>query len=810
MMKKATLCSVMVVAVFSLYLAPAYAQRNLALYGMPGLQQASMANPSFIPDAGLVIGLPVLSNITASYSNSGLTLKDMGANGLRLRGSRLAYDQFLPMVEEKNLAYGELNTNLFSIGFRIKNQYFAFESSEHVVGTFHYPKTAIQFGADINAGNHEPGMSYNLNGLSYDLTHFRNFSVTYARDFGRASAGVRLRYLVGLENYSSAGPGVTLTATDATGVYDVLGRLELWAAGVQSLSGQGSYPLGGQGNHGFAFDFGSTYALGDKLTASFSVVNVGGIEWGSGARRKVIQNELKSPGTEIDDVFNSFIYGAPNPNLSYNSTLPTFVYLGGTYRMNNKNTFNLLFNSRYMQGQHSLATALSYSMKINPKLQATLAYSASNGSLLNLGGGFAAQLGPLQFFGFADNLLSAFTPLTSHNTHFTVGVNLVFNPKPKVVVATVDTVTASPTEAQEMLAREMDPDEQQPAPPPQNQPERTAQNTPPPPQNQPERTAQNTPPPPQNQPERTAQRTTPPPQNQPERTAQRTTPPPQNQPERTAQNTTPPPQNQPERTAQNTTPPPQNQPERTAQRTTPPPQNQPERTAQNTTPPPAEGTITPSASPRYTVFQGSIHLESRPEKVDHYYFDVYKVNPDGRRELIRTGREPSGNYKLYLSRGYDHEVNFRNSESAPLVIRIDKEDLESAGPNITRNITLRRADNSGEEEENYQPEPEREEGAPEAEDLMGLSVPELKQEEAEAIQRPVPKEEPSGLWIDQPARSLQLKQDISVYKDMDRNSRVIARLSTGMEIEVLERTTAEWWMVAYRSKIGWVETSMLK
>ncbi len=193
---------------------------------------------------------------------------------------------------------------------------------------------------------------------------------------------------------------------------------------------------------------------------------------------------------------------------------------------------------------------------------------------------------------------------------------------------------------------------------------------------------------------------------------------------------------------------------------------------------------------------------------------MYKINQDGRRELARTGRVPNGDFKLYLDRSSDHEINFRHSDSAPLVIKVEKQELEKAGPNITRNITLRRASYPEEpapapSREKGQPKMENEE-APEAEDLMELSVPELKQEESEAIQRPVPKEEPSGLWIDQPARSLQLKQDISVYKDMDRNSRVIARLSTGMEIEVLERTTAEWWMVAYRSKIGWVETRLLK
>ncbi|MCB0582368.1 MAG: hypothetical protein KDD10_24030, partial [Phaeodactylibacter sp.] len=92
-------------------------------------------------------------------------------------------------------------------------------------------------------------------------------------------------------------------------------------------------------------------------------------------------------------------------------------------------------------------------------------------------------------------------------------------------------------------------------------------------------------------------------------------------------------------------------------------------------------------------------------------------------------------------------------------------------------------------------------------DLMGLSVPELKQEEAEVIQRPVPKEDPLNLWASQQERSLRLKKNASIYKEMDSGSQVLARLSAGMEIEVLERTTPEWWMVAYRNRIGWLEVS---
>ena len=736
----------MVVAGFFLYLAPAHAQRNLALYSMPGLQQASHVNPGFIPDASLVIGLPLISNINAGFSNNGFTLKDIGGSGWGLNGLRLNYETILPIVENDNIAGGGLNTNLLTIGYRLKNDYIAFESSENVVGTFYYPKDAIQFGSDIHNGNFNPGQVYNLNGLAYDLTHFRDFSFVYARDFGRASAGVRIRYLVGLENYSSAGPGLVLTSTEETGVYQIQGQLELWAAGVQSFSGEGSYPIWGQANNtGFAFDFGTTYSLGEKLKASFSVVNLGGIHWVSGVNRSVLANEIESPRTKIDEIFDGFIDKEGAANLSYSTALPTLFNLGSAYQMNEQSTFNLLLNSRYIHGKHSLGAALSYSRKFSPGFRGSLTYSAVKGSLLNLGGGIVAKAGPLQLFLVTDNLLSAFNPSGSHNTNVSVGANLVFHKKPKVEIALVDTAMVAPIDTMALASSE-------------------------------------TPRPSQPAPTTTAPNTAKPSQPAPTTTAPNTAKPSQPAPPTTAPNTARPSQPAPIEKAK---------PPKVA---SPPP----------TTPPPAQR----NTPVRYAIFQGAIRMEGSSEKVNHYYFDVYKLYPDGQRELMRTGRTPGGDYKLYLDRGYDHEVSFRHSDSKPMVIEFSKEELENAGQNITRNITLRKVSsapdtgNLGVIEEKGP--------APEVEDLMDLTVPELQQEEAQVLQRPAPKEENSKLWVDQQPRSLQLNHSVSVYKDMDVNSRVLARLSEGMEIEVLERTTAEWWMVAYRSKIGWIETSQLK
>lgn len=828
-----------VAAGFFLNPALTHAQRNLALYSLPGLQQATYANPSFIPESSLVIGLPVLSNVNASFGNNGFSLRDVGITGWKFQGARLDYDKLLSVVENDNIAAGGLNASLLTVGFRLKNHYIAFESSEHVVGNFYYPMDAIQFGADINNGGYEPGKSYNLSGLAYDLTHYRNFSLTYAREFGRASAGVRLRYLIGLENYTSAGPGVIVTATDDASIYGLQGQLELWAAGVQSLSGQGSYPIWGQGNYGFAFDFGSTYSLGDKLSASFSVVNLGGINWSSSVQRRVLGNKLENPETAIDEIFDRFIDNKSPTPLPYNTALPTYFYLGSTYQPNNRNAFSLLLNSRYAQGRHSPALALSYALELSSNFRATLTYSATNGSILNVGGGIIAKAGPLQLFVVSDNLLSAIDPSTFHNAHINMGVNLAFKELSKKAAVPVDTAVAvipmdsaaiaASGQVEPGLREEVSPIAEpgqsrpqqpvtQPSTQPQTKPRETVTQPSAPPQNQPRETVARPSAPPQTKSQETVAQPSAPAQTKPRETEAKPAAPPQTKPRETIAQPSVLAQTQPRETEAKPSVSPQTKPRETIAQPSAPAQTQPRETVVRLSDlGPISNSSEKETSPagassagKYTIFQGAIRLAGQSEKVKHFYFDIYKVHPGGRRELMRTGRMPGGEYKLYLERGFDHEVNLRNSDSGPLVIKVDKDDLERAGAYITRDITLQKATAAVPEETPARQEPAAEETRPPVEDLMELSVPELQQEEAAGLQRPVPKEEPGGLWVDQPARTLQLKQDISIFKDMDVNSRILARLSVGMEIEVLERTTADWWMVAYRSKIGWVEARRLK
>ncbi len=826
MKREATRWSPLVVAAIILFSTAAFSQRNLTLYSMAGLQQATHANPSFIPDAQVVVGLPLISDFNVSLNNDGFTLSDIGAKGWDPRNAKINYGRLLSLVDDDNVAFGGLHANLLAVGIRVKNNYFAFEAAEHVHGSFYYSKSAIQFAFDINDENYEPGRSYSLNGLAYDLTHYRSLSLSYARQVGRASTGARLRYLVGLENFLISGPGIALTSSADVDVYDIQGQAQLWAAGVQSLSG-GKYPKWGAGNYGFAFDLGSTYAITNNFTASFSILNLGGIKWNSGVNRKSIFDEIQDPDNEIEKIFDNFIDGKPAANLSYSSALPLYVNLGGAYQFSNSRTLHFLLNSRYFQDRTNLALAFSYSQKLSPGLQASLSYSIANGSLLNLGGGLVAKAGPLQFFLVTDNLFSVINPSASHNAHLNIGLNLAFHKKQNPVAEAIpaDTMAVAP-DLVELEAPAPPKDTVATAPPAKAKPQVPAVAITPAPSPKDTVAA-----PAKAKPESPALAKTP---------EQAATPPVK---EPAPAKIPAPVPTKPAPAEPETAKKPAATPEEVTIAGTPP--------AERPGAPAASGPAPGDNKPRYTTIQGAIRIEGEAEKVDHFYSDVYKLHPDGRQELMRTGRFPGGDYRLFLERGHSYRVIFKHPDGEDLVARVDGKALEKAGESISRDITLRKASPVAISTTPADPKPaappaaeparpaetEKKEAAPKKEPVKEAPKKEPAKEPVKEPVKETPKKEPvkaapkkepaketpketkEEKAAEQPVRAeeapeetreVRLIRDVTIYRDKSLDSAMLARLSEGIKIKVLDRSNPEWWKISYAGNIGWIEVSQLK
>lgn len=701
--------TILLAAVLSLAL-PIPAQRNLTLHSMQGLAQATAANPAFIPDANVVIGLPGLN---AGIGNNGFRLQDAGAEGWDMEGLKLKYREVLPLVRENNLAYAGLSANLFALGIQSKGHYFALEASEHINGSFLYPRDAIAFGARLEGAAGSAGDVYQLEKLAYSLSHYRSLSLIYARRVGRVSAGARIHYLIGLENFSSGGNGISLTDAGEGNSFGLQGLLELRGAGVQSLAEGASYDLWGAGNYGFAFDLGSAYQLSDRFQAALSVINLGGIRWDSDVNQEVLFGRLDEPGEAIEDIFDGLVEEEPAAGVYYSTALPTQVYLSGRYQFSPSGAAQLLLNPRFGQGGNSLAASLAYNQRVGRWLQFSGSWSAIDGHFFNFGLGLAAKAGPLQLYMITDNLVSAFDPASQYNAHVQAGLNLAFRANPPLAERTEEVMPeVDDTRIPVVVASPPQPVIGAPA-----------------------------------------------------------------------------------------------------------------------APRPAKG------PEKYAVVNGAVQIEGDDSPVTAFHLDVYKLLPDGRRELARTGHQAGNTFRLYLERAYTYFIRIESWGCERMEMEVTATQLQEAeaplqltaqlkkaapatpvaAPAVVAAVTPPASAPAAERPAAVAPTPPKEEGAPTpvAEPSPAVQAEtQVEKEEPQPVETTIAAE--SAMQVaEKEAPGLQqhtfrLAQDASLLYEMGDTSRVMARLSAGVQVEVLERTTPEWWLVGYRNKVGWIAVAVLK
>ncbi len=120
---------------------------------------------------------------------------------------------------------------------------------------------------------------------------------------------------------------------------------------------------------------------------------------------------------------------------AFDMSLPTKIYLGGTYAVNNKINIGLL-NRLYKNGNISENTVtLSANTMLGNFLSLTGSYSMIDKSTNNIGFGMAIRLGPNQWYLVSDNLLALNDPAKAEFVNLRFGMNLLFGRKhkPKIV-----------------------------------------------------------------------------------------------------------------------------------------------------------------------------------------------------------------------------------------------------------------------------------------------------------------------------------------------------------------------------------------
>lgn len=400
--------------------------------------QNTLINASYIPNGKVFFGLPAMSGVHASYNNK------LSYNNIFTKvDNSLIVDthKILGSLQKRNMASVETNINLLHLGYTSASgaTLYLF-ANERINADILYPRELIEFVVKGNAGLVDETMK--IGKTQINMTHFREMGVGYRYYVEDANLGLgfRLKYYQGFYNLSTPG---NFTADIITEGENYQLNLEMQNAMIRS-SGQKIYSgesgdlathLISNGNSGFGLDFGFEFDMGQYLTISGSVNDIGFISWKEDILNRTLgDTTLRYSGIDlrgIDDVvdvvkdtlvgkFNTYELNED----PYNTLMAPRAYLSGKYHLTSANDITATVATRYIQGQFKMLYGVGINHQVGNFLTASINATKYPQQIPNLGAAVAIKGGPAQFYLAVDQVAYWSVP-DFKSLDFRVGINFI-------------------------------------------------------------------------------------------------------------------------------------------------------------------------------------------------------------------------------------------------------------------------------------------------------------------------------------------------------------------------------------------------
>lgn len=444
------------------------AQESTTLQFMKGFPLSDLQNPALHNDSSLVVvGLPGTSGMYFDFS-SDFAINDLIHKGTGVLADSLVLDidGFHSSLKTTNSIQQNFSMPLFYLGVRSKKSFFSFGITEKVTNRFSFDKSFVTFLKDGNAPY--MGQDYDLGNLIMNAFHYREFSLGYSNELikNKLTIGAKVKALYGKFAFQTERMNMKVE-TAADGSYLNLKSdikinisapitVEYGTDGYfANMNGDNVDPstyMLQNGNTGIAFDLGAVYKLTPKIMLSASIVDIGKIsfkndiislnhvstyKWEGIDFSKSIDNskaDYVDPADLAEDemkkIENSFKPKKSEFGTSaFDMSLPTKIYLGGTYQVNNKLNIGLL--DRYIKDGDISQNALTLSANsaFGKFFSLSGSYSMIDDSYNNIGLGMAIRLGFMQLYFVSDNVLALTDPAKAKFANLRFGINFLFGRK---------------------------------------------------------------------------------------------------------------------------------------------------------------------------------------------------------------------------------------------------------------------------------------------------------------------------------------------------------------------------------------------
>lgn len=430
-----------------------FAQQDLTMYNMPAIGQSIRVNPSLMPVNKYYVGIPFISSNYLLFSHNAFVYHDF----YKIRSDdsvQIDVSNALSKLKKSNYLKTDFQIDYLSLGITLNKFYITGNITEHVAFRFAYAKELLQL---INEGNGPfIGQKLDFSKTGFDATHYREYALGLAHEINdRWTVGGRLKYLYGMENFSSTTGELGLITAEEDYHLQLPTDVVINTSGpVNSEDGYDQFSdndgntasrnvkdyLFHQKNRGFAVDLGGTYKPNDTWSFSASVLDLGSIKWKSDVRNYRsragqydfngvdLKSFLNDTSANIQGALDSLgkVFKAEETHDSYKTNLPTQVNLSSNYTIDDNSFAGALVHAEFFKKTIQPAVTLSYNRMVGRHLSVAASYSYINHTFDNIGLGMAVNAGPVQLYIVSDNVLGAIAPLDHHNSHVHFGINLIF------------------------------------------------------------------------------------------------------------------------------------------------------------------------------------------------------------------------------------------------------------------------------------------------------------------------------------------------------------------------------------------------
>ena len=397
------------------------------MYFMESLPQNTALNPAIIPDVKFYYGQVGLN---AQVYNSGFTYNQFDKFAKNLANINYVPDDFVNSIGESNLFLGEVELNLFSLGFKLKDKGFlSFSATMNSMLINEAASDIAYLLTDLDDISPED-FPIVVDGISLIATSSMKIGFTYAHKINdHLTLGISPRV-----NFSQAG----LKTSDMSYKINMVNDENEEDIFEQTFSGlvevalpteinsealdqnvlnldEGLLPVNWTEelragdflkNPGLLIDFGATYEI-EKWTFSASVLNLG-------------NQVFKTNVYKLNGNNNEVLLKETN---KIKIQVPTRVYLGASRQFSPKWNYALLLNNHfYSTGAVTTATA-SLNGYIGKMLSTSVSYTAGY-KYDNLGLGLRLRFLPgMDLYAVTDNIIQAVNFKNANRLTAAVGLN---------------------------------------------------------------------------------------------------------------------------------------------------------------------------------------------------------------------------------------------------------------------------------------------------------------------------------------------------------------------------------------------------